>query len=64
MTVLVRFGRIPALPRRFLTVAGTGQQPVTMTTVRLAGVSCGQAGGELRETTQPRNNDPTVQPPR
>jgi hypothetical protein len=34
-----------------------------MMAVKLAG-SCGHADGALRETTQPRNHDPTVQPQR
>jgi hypothetical protein len=35
-----------------------------MTAVKLARSCCGQADVALRETTQPRNHDPTVQPQR
>jgi hypothetical protein len=64
MRSAAQFCRFPAAPPQFRTMAETGQQPVTMTAVRLAGAFCGQAGGALRETTQPRNNAPTVQPQR
>jgi hypothetical protein len=61
MTVVAQFWCIPAAPRGFRTITGAGQQPVTMTQGKLTGSCCGQAGGALRETTQPRNNDPTAQ---
>jgi hypothetical protein len=63
MTVVAQFWCIPATPWGFRTITGAGQQPVTITAVKLAG-SCGQADGALRETTQPRNHDPTAQPQR
>jgi hypothetical protein len=61
MTAVAQFFRIPAVQGGFRTITKTGQQPVTMTAVKLAGSCCGQAGGALRETTQPRNHDPTAQ---
>jgi hypothetical protein len=64
MTVEVRVCSNPAARRRFRTIARAGQEPVTMTKVRLTGSWCAQAGGALRETTQPRNQDPTAQPQR
>ena len=64
MTVLAQFCSIPAARRGFRTVEGAGQQPVTMTAVKLAGSCCGHTDGALRETTQPRNHDPTAQPQR
>jgi hypothetical protein len=64
MTVVAQFWCIPAAPRGFRTITGTGQQPVTMMAVKLAVSCCGQAEGALRETTQPRNHDPTAQPQR
>ena len=64
MTVVAQFWCIPAARRGFRTAEGAGQQPVTMTAVKLAGSCCGQADGALRETTQPRNHDPTAQPQR
>ena len=64
MTVVAQFWCIPATPREFRTITWAGQQPVTMAAVKLAGACCGQADGALRETTQPRNHDPTAQPQR
>jgi hypothetical protein len=63
MTAVAQFFRIPA-PEGVRTITKTGQQPVTMTAVKLAGSCVGQAGGALRETTQPRNHAPTAQPQR
>ena len=64
MTVEARFCSIPAVRWQFRTITGAGQQPVTMTAVKLAGSWRGQAEGALRETTQARNHDPTTQPQR
>ena len=64
MTVVAQFCCIPAARWGFRTITGAGQQPVTMMAVKLAGSCCGQADGALRETTQPRNHDPTAQPQR
>jgi hypothetical protein len=61
MTVVAPFCCIPAARWGFRTIEETGQQPVTMTAMKLAGPCCGQAGGALRETTQSRNHDPTAQ---
>ena len=64
MTAVAQFCTIPTAPWGFQTITGAGQQPVTMTAVKLTGSCCGQANGALRETTQPRNHDPTAQPQR
>lgn len=61
MTVEVRFSSNPATRRQFGTIAGAGQEHVTMTAVKLGGSWRGQADGALRETTQSRSHDPTAQ---
>ena len=61
MTAVAQFCSIGAAPRQFRTIEEAGQQPVTMMAVKLSGSCGGQADGALRETTQPRNHDPTAQ---
>jgi len=54
-----------ATQKRFRSMGKLGQELVTMPGVELTGpCDAGQAGGALRETTQSRSQDPTVQPQR